>query len=419
MHKYSLDNGITVVEDQVNDSQSFTLMIMFRTGSRNETQDIWGISHFLEHMAFKGTKSYPSAALLAKELDSLGAIYNAFTSKEHTAYYIKGSKNVFDKALSIFSEMATCPVIIDEEVDKERGTIIEELNMYEDDPRSKLGDYYENSLYPDRQLSQEIIGTKESLHGIHAKEILDYRKHFYLGENTVIAISGYVPAGVQEKLEQLFSDIQAGSEPNLAPTIEKKKPMNLLTRETQQTHLAVGFPALRFSDADRPAAAVLSAILGGNMSSRMFSEVREKRGLAYYVRTHNDSMLDTGTLVTVAGVNNAKAQEAVKVIKEVYQSVLELVSDDELRRTKDFMIGMMTLSYEDSETRSESAATAVMYGEKPKTLSEKISSIEKVTANDVQEMAKRIIDFDKVCLALIGPFSDEEIFAKILQTNNK
>ena len=418
MQKYKLTNGITVVEDKVADSQSFTLMIMFRTGSRNETENIWGISHFLEHMAFKGTKTYPSAFLLAKELDSLGAVYNAFTSKEHTAYYIKGSKNVFDKALSIFAEMTTDPVIIDEEVDKERGTIIEELNMYEDDPRSKLGDYFEQALYADKQVSQDIIGTKKSLAGIHAREIIEYRDKFYISGNTVISVAGYVPDSLKDSLESYFDQLSEGKNDYLGAVLEKKKPINLLFKETQQTHLAIGFPGFRYADEQRPAASVLSVILGGNMSSRMFSEVREKRGLAYYVRTHNDGMFDGGSFATVAGVNNEKVYDAVKVIKDVYVSALTKVESDELRRAKDFMIGMTTLSFENSENRSESAATSIMYGEKPKTLSEIIALIEKVTADEVLTVAGNIIDFDLVCLALIGPYQDETKFAKILEVNS-
>ncbi len=417
--KQLLKNGTPVLLDQNQESQSFTLMIMFRTGSRNETPEIWGISHFLEHMAFKGTPTYPSPELLARELDSLGAVYNAFTSKEHTAYYIKGSKKVFERALAIISEMTICPIIRDEEVDKERGAIIEELNMYEDDPRRKVGEYFEQSLFSDQRLSQDVIGTKASLAGIHAQEILTYRKRYYTAGNMVISLAGYVPENITDMLEQSFAIMAGDHQPHLEGIIEKKKTINLLHKETQQTHLALGFVGIPYGDQDKVTASVLSVILGGNMSSRMFSEVREKRGLAYYVRTYSDNMFDTGSFVTFAGVNNEKTLEAVKVIKEVYESVQGGITEVELRRAKDYMVGMMTLGYEDSETRSESMAIAEMYGATALDLSAKIDLVEGVTVAQVHDFVERIIDFDRACLAIIGPFQDEAEFAKILGVKQK
>lgn len=416
MHNYTLTNGITVVEDVTNEAKSFTLLVMFRTGSRNETKDIWGISHFLEHMAFKGTPTYPSAELLAKELDSLGAMYNAFTSKEYTGYYIKGSKVVFERALKIISEMTTTPIIIDEEVDKERGTIIEELNMYEDDPRRKIGDLFETDLYDDEQIAQDIIGSVESLTGIHAKELLAYREKYYTSDNTVVALSGYVPADFKESAEALFSSIAAGKETFLPAVSKATKALNLHYKETQQTHLAIGFPGIGVLDQDNVIAKILSVILGGNMSSRMFSEIREKRGLAYYIRTYSDNMHEAGSFVTFAGINNDKVYDAISLIKSVYQSALTLVDDVELKRAKDYVSGIITLQYEDSEYRSENLAFAEIYGEKLKTLDERLAEIEAVTAADVLRVAQRLIDFDKICLSLIGPFNDESKFAKILNT---
>lgn len=416
MKRYTLSNGITVIEDPITDAQSFTIFVMFRTGSRNETPEIWGISHFLEHMAFKGTKTYPSAAALAKKLDSLGALYNAFTSKEHTGYYIKASKNVQEDAISIIAEMTTDPIILDAEADKERGTIIEELNMYEDDPRRKIGDYFEQSIYENKQIAQDIVGSKKSLAGIHAAEIIAYREKYYRSGNVVITLSGYVPANLNALLEAAFAHMPSGQDDYLPAVAEPKKPINLFTKSTQQTHLAIGFKGLDIHSDEVVIAKLLATILGGNMSSRMFSEVREKRGLAYYVKTYSDNMNDDGCLVTFAGVNNEKALDAVKVIQEVYAQVKKEIPADELRKTKDYTIGMVTLAYEDSEQRSELNATAELYGVPVKTLEEKIAEIEAVSAEQVIALANRLIDETKVCLAVIGPFENEADFAKILGT---
>ena len=416
INSYKLDNGLRIVEDPIEGSNSFTLMVMFRTGSRNETHNIWGISHFLEHMIFKGTKTYPSAYLLAKELDSLGAAYNAYTSKEHTGYYLKGSKKVFERALSIISEITTDPIILDEEVDKERGAIIEELNMYEDDPRRKVADYFEESLYPDHQVSQEIIGSKATLKKIRAKEIIEYRNRYYRTGNAVISISGNIPENFRALVETSFDKLKTGEEEYLPADIERKSSINIINKKTQQTHLALGYPGVSVHNENKTAVKVLATLLGGNMSSRMFSEVREKRGLAYYVRTFADNMYDVGALATFAGVNNEKAIEAVKIIKEVYEKVAENVPEDELQKTKDFMTGIMTLSYEDSEFRSELNAMTELYGNKHESLDEKISKVEKISSTQISDLAKTVLDQNKLCLALIGPFSNKKIFEELLKS---
>ncbi len=411
-----LRNGISVITDEVPAAESFTLLVLIRTGSRNETPDIWGISHFLEHMAFKGIPSFPTAELLNKELDSLGAMYNAFTSKEYTGYYVKGSKHIFDRALGIISEMTTSPIILDEEVDRERGTIVEEIHMYEDDPRRKIMDNFEESLYTNLRVSQNVTGTKDSLAGIHAKEIHDYRNKHYVAENLYISIAGAVPAGITNQLEKLFSVVPAAKTAFLPEVAHEVKGVNIEYKDTQQTHMAIGFPGLAMNDSEMERAKLLSIILGGNMSSRMFSEVRERRGLAYYIRTYSDNMYDTGAFATFASVNNEKATEAAKVMMDVYRGVLGNISESELRRAKDFATGMLTLQYEDSEYRSEVNAMMALYEISLADLRQRISVIERITLDQVHAVAAKILDFDRICLSLIGPFKKDEEFAKILES---
>lgn len=412
--KYTLKNGLRIIEDPMEGANSFTLMVKFKTGSRNETADIWGISHFLEHMAFKGTKSYPDALLLAKELDKLGAMYNAFTSKEHTGYYIKGSYGVLERALAIIAEMTTDAVIVEEEVTKERGTIIEELNMYDDDPRRKLYDYFEESLFEDHQLSQDIIGSKKSLNGIKSKDIIDYREKHYRAENAVVSISGKIPEDFKKMAENNFQGIKKGATDYLPKVSEKKQKININYKKTQQTHLALGFPGVSFLDENRDKALVLATLLGGNMSSRMFSEVREKRGLAYYVRTMSDNLFDCGSFVTFAGVNNEKTAEAIEVINGVYQGVVDHVSEDELLRTKEHLSGILTLIYENSEHRAGSNATAELYHAPHQTLEERLRSLNKITKDEINSLAKNLLNQQKICLALIGPYQDKTKFEKAL-----
>ena len=414
MQKYQLNNGITVIEDPIIEAESFTFLVMIRTGSRNELNKNWGISHFLEHMAFKGTKSFPTPMLLAKELDSLGAVYNAFTSKEYTGYYVRGGKRVFARALKIISEMTTAPIILDEEVNKERGTIIEEINMYEDDPRSKIYDYFEESLFEDKLVSQEIIGNKETVGHQSAADIISYREKYYTAGNMIISISGYVPEGLGGKLEKHFFTMKGKKIDYLKPILEEKKRINLCYKETQQTHLALGFRGVSFLSKNRDKAKLLSVICGGNMSSRMFSEVREKRGLAYYVSTISDNMLDVGSFFTLAGINNEKVFEAVELIKKVFIGVPGTITENELRRAKDFMIGMITLRNEDGEQRANQNAIREIYGVGAETLKERVTAIEEITLKGINSLAAELINVDNLCFAAIGPFKDSEKFAKIL-----
>jgi predicted Zn-dependent peptidase len=416
LKKYSLSSGIQIIEDMMPEAQSFTILVMFKTGSRNETEDIWGISHFLEHMVFKGTKSFPAPDILAKELDSLGAMYNAFTSKEHTGYYIKGSKRIFDRALSLISEMTTSPIISEEEVNKERGTIVEELNMYEDNPQRKIYDYFEECLYTNKYISQVIVGSKESLGGINADSIKKYRDKHYRAGNMVIAISGYVPENFRELAATSFNVLDGETE-YLAQELEERTNVNICNKETQQTHLAVGFPGVSYNHKDRTIAKVISMILGGNMSSRMFSEIREKRGLAYYVKTYSDNMADDGCLVTFASINNDKVYDAVKLILNVYTSAIDGITEDELRRAKDYIIGMLTLQYEDSEYRSETNAAFLLYGIEPKSLDDRIAEVEGISLDEVKRVASELIIPKKATLALIGPFKETSEFDRILGIN--
>jgi len=413
--KYLLSNGITVIEDPINEAESFTLLVMVRTGSRNETGGNLGISHFLEHMAFKGTKSFPTPMILAKELDSLGAVNNAFTSKEYTGYYVRGGKRVFERAVKIMAEITTAPIIIDEEVNKERGTIIEEINMYEDDPRSKIYDYFEEALFEDKLLSQEIIGNKETVGKQTAKDILAYREKYYTAGNMVISVAGFIPEGLKVSLEKYFSMVRGSKLEYLKPIIEKKKRINLSYKETQQTHLALGFIGVEFTSEKRDVAKILSVICGGNMSSRMFSEVREKRGLAYYVSTLSDNMFDAGTFFTIAGINNEKVYEAVELIKNIYKGIPGKITTDELRRSKEFMIGMITLRSEESDQRANQNALRNIYATELESLDQRVKSIEKISLKQVNDLANEIINIDKICFAAIGPFKDNDKFAKILE----
>lgn len=412
---YTLDNGLRVVEDPIEGSHSFSMMVMFKTGSRNETEDIWGISHFLEHMCFKGTKSFPSANILAKELDSLGALHNASTSKEHTGYYLKASSHVFEKALNIICEITTDPIITDSEADKERGAIIEELNMYEDDPARRVGDYYEEVLYRNHQISQDIGGTKKSLNGIHAKEMIAYRNKYYRAGNAVVSIAGKIPENFKELIETRLKSLETGENKYLDGELEDRKRVNLKTKDTNQTHMILGFPGVSILDKDREVARILATLLGGNSSSRMFSEVREKRGLAYYIFSMSDNMQDDGTIATFAGVNNDRIYEAVSLISDIYDSIKEDVPEDELKKTKDYLSGVITLSYEESELRAQRNATTTLYGLKPASLEKRLEQIERVTSQDVKRLANELIDRQKICLALIGPFKDKDKFEKALK----
>ncbi|PJE50550.1 MAG: hypothetical protein COV29_04045 [Candidatus Yanofskybacteria bacterium CG10_big_fil_rev_8_21_14_0_10_36_16] len=421
-HYHTYSNGLRLITVPMESTKTVNVLVLVGTGSRYETKDINGISHFLEHMMFKGTKKRPGALDISQELDSIGAEYNAFTSKEYTGYYIKAASSKFDLTLDVISDIFQNSKLDEKEIDKERGVIIEEINMYFDMPRRDVHDVFEGLLYGDQPLGWNIAGEKENINNIQRHQFVDYFNSHYFAGNTIVAVSGNVtPDEVKEKVEKSFNNIREHEKLTALPTHEKQDKPALKTKEkkTDQTNFILGCRAYNmFDDHNLNTAEVLSVILGGNMSSRLFTEVREKRGLAYSVASWADAFTDVGYFGTQSGTDNSRFLEALKVVLDEYKKIAnEKIPEKELKKAIEYIKGKTVIGLESSDSMAVFYAEQELLRKEIKTPEEKLKEIEKVTIDDIQKIAQDIFKPEKLNLAVIGPVQDkEEEIQKILNS---
>lgn len=420
--KIVLPNNLRLICVPMPSSESSTMVVWVRTGSRFENKKILGISHFLEHMVFKGSKKRPSARAISEVVDGFGGEFNAGTSKEWTNFYIKARNEKMELAADVLSDMVLNPLIKEEEVEREKGTICEEIAMYEDTPVRKIGDIFENLIYKGSPLSWDVSGTKESVRGIKRSDFVLYRSLHYYPENMLITVAGGIP---EEKaadiVENSFSSLEKSGKVPKKPSdhISQSKPETLLKyKKTDQTHIIIGFKGAGYGADSRYIESVLSIVLGGGMSSRLFLEVREKRGLAYSIRTMGDHNFDCGYLGAYGGIRTDKAGEAVKVILgEFYDlsSKRKKISKNELLKAKEFLKGHLALSLEDSEGVCEFFGLEELYLGKGRIPKDVYDKVDKVTVEDIYTLAGDFFKPEKLNLAVIGPFKDQSYFGKLLK----
>lgn len=416
---YTLDSGLRLVVVPMPATKTATVFVLVGTGSKYETKDINGISHFLEHMMFKGTAKRPGTMDIARELDSIGAEYNAFTGKEYTGYYAKASAEKLDITMDVVFDIFLNSKLSEKEIAIEKGVIVEEINMYRDLPQRYVGEIFEKLLYGDQPAGWEIAGEKEVVTGLKRNQFVGYFNSHYIAENTIVAVAGNVdPEEVKNKVENYFKTIRHGKSIGKLAVNEKQEKPNLAIsyKKTDQTHFILGFRAFSMFDDRKYALSVLAKILGGGMSSRLFYEVRERRGLAYYVRSEINPYTDSGYLSISAGVNNEKALEAVKVIlDEVNKIRADNISEKELQQAKDNAEGSMALGLEHSDGVAMSYADSVLFHKKVLTPEEELDRIKRVTLEDIHSVAREVFENRKLNFALIGPFEDEGKFKEILK----
>ncbi|MFC1721402.1 M16 family metallopeptidase [Patescibacteria group bacterium] len=416
--KHTLSNGLDVITAPLKETKVITILIMFGVGSRFENNRIRGISHFLEHMVFKGTKKRPTSFSITKSIDSLGADYNAFTGKDMTAYYIKVKADHLETAIDLLSDMLLHSKFEAAEVKKEKGVIIEEINMYEDTPMMHVEDLFEEELFGNQPLGRNIAGTRDSIIKMKQQDFVDYVRRFYNTGNAVAVFAGAVDeakvAKVSEKYLSKFRSSQR-AEPKKASLRDTKTSLCLDYKKSEQTHLAIGFPALSYTSRDKTVLDIINVIMGGSMSSRLFSVIREKRGMAYYVRTSFSPYSDTGAFVARAGLDNNRVFEAVKLIVREFERITKQpVGKEELKRAKEYSKGHLAIQLEDSENVANFLARQHMYERSIKTLDAKMAEIDVVTIGDIKRVAKQLFRPNKLNLALIGPFKDKQKFDKLL-----
>ncbi len=419
-HKIILKNGLRIITVPQKNTQAVTILVLVGTGSKYEKKEISGISHFLEHMYFKGTKKRPSALAVAETLDKVGGIYNAFTGQEYTGYFAKVEASNFELALDWVSDIFLNSTLPEAEIEKEKGVIIEELNMIYDHPMAHIGYLWTKLLYGDQPAGWDIAGTKESVLSLDRSKLVEYMESQYVASGTVLCMAGNIEKGRAVNLaKKYFSKIKAGRSYGKPKVVEdQQSPRCLLEeRKIDQTHLYLGVRGYNIFHPKRYVQEILGVILGsgGMLSSRLFIEIREKLGLAYYINTETEGDTDTGFLATKAGVDSQRADEAVYAILKEYKKISEIkVSDDELKKAKDNVRGKTALMLETSDALASFFAGQEVMEKKIKTTKEIFEEIDKVSANDILKVAKDIFREEKLNLAVIGPFKDKEKFVKLL-----
>ncbi|MDD2730797.1 MAG: pitrilysin family protein [Candidatus Portnoybacteria bacterium] len=418
--KITLPNGLRLLAVPKEGSESVTVLVLFGTGSKYETKNINGVSHFLEHMFFKGTEKRPDTQAVSEVLDRIGGAYNAFTGKETTGYWAKVAAENWEVAVDWVSDILLNSKFEAKEIEKEKGVIMEEINMYLDDPRSYVGEIWEDLLYGDQPAGWDTIGTKEVVAKLTRPQFIRYLGEHYRSRSAIICLAGKLPPEkeLKRKIGRYFQAIKKGKGKDKLSVKEKQeKPKSLIRfKDTDQTHLCLGVRAYGLSHPDRYALTLLATMLGGMMSSRLWISVREKNGLAYYVRTSFEKYTDSGYLVTQAGVANNRAKEAISTILAEYRKIRdEKVKADEIKKAKDCLKGSTKLYLETSDHLAGWVGEQEILQDRVLTPAQVIAKIEAVTAEDLQRVARDIFRPEKINLALIGPFKEKEKFEGLLK----
>ena len=417
----TLASGLRVLTIPMPAVQSATLTVWVKAGSRNEEGSVNGISHFLEHMVFKGSNKRPSAREISGAVDAIGGEFNAGTGKEWTNFYIKARKDNLPIAFDVLSDMVLNPLLRPEEIEKEKGVIIEEIAMYEDTPMFKIGDVFEELIFDKHPLSWDISGTAETVKAIKKDDFLRYRELRYSAENIVITVAGGVEEGEVVKLaERYFGKLSSKSNSpafNKFTARQAKPQVKLHPKKKEQAHLILGFRGNSREHKDRFTEAILASILGGGMSSRLFIEVRERRGLAYAIRTSLEHYIDTGYIGTYAGVDVNRVEEAITVIlKEHYKITNQEsgIKNQELNKAKEYIKGHLALALEDTKDVASFFGENELMLDKVETPEEVFKKIDEVKVEDVVRVAKEFFKPERLNLAIIGPYESAESFKKLL-----
>ncbi|OGI21864.1 MAG: hypothetical protein A2808_02890 [Candidatus Moranbacteria bacterium RIFCSPHIGHO2_01_FULL_55_24] len=417
--KFTLKNGLRVILAPMQDTETATVLIMTGVGSRYETRQENGLAHFLEHMFFKGTERRPTAFDISKELDGLGAEYNAFTGEEYTGYYAKVAAKHWDTALDVVSDLFLNAKLEQEEIDRERGAILQEINMYEDMPMRRVQEYFKTLLYGDTPLGWDIAGPKSNIKSFQRKDFTKFLNRAYVSENIVVGVAGKIdPKTVKKEIEKIFKGVRVGKKPALKKALDKQTAPQIFVqnKKTDQTQLVVGVRAYDMFHKDRAVLGVLATILGGGMSSRLFIEVRERRGLAYRVRTSTDLFLDAGYLATHCGVEHENLEKALEVVLSEYKKIAtEKVDADELKKAKENLKGHLALGLEGSDDVVEYLVGQEILQNEVVLPKDKVREIDKVTAEDVLRVAKDIFQNKKLNLAVISPDAKKTRLEKLLR----
>ncbi|MBU1705767.1 insulinase family protein [Patescibacteria group bacterium] len=409
-----LDNGIRVHLIPFAGTEAVTVLVLNKVGSRHEDEKVFGAAHFIEHLMFKGTERRPSTLEISRELDSVGAEFNAYTGKDLTGYYVKADSAKTALAVDLLHDMLFHSKYDSQEIDRERGVIIEEINMYEDNPLIHIEELLEDQMFAGNNLGRPIAGTRASISQMKRADIVAFRDRYYIPSRMVIAVAGKVGENILELLNRTFGQVPAaGQQPTEFEAFQSPAALaaKVQFKETEQIQVALGFQSLKKSDEDLPVLRLMSIILGGTMSSRLFISVRERKGLAYLIRCGNTSYEDTGCFMIQSGLDQRRLPEAMAtILEEIEKMKTEGVSDQELADAKNNLRGRSLLKLEDSSDRAEWYANQEVFLAEAETPEEWLKKHEAVTREQVQAMARRILLTETMSLAAIGPYGSGEEF---------
>ena len=405
-----LDSGVRVVTEEVPSVRSVALGLWVRTGSRNETPAQAGVSHFLEHLLFKGTARY-SAIEISERFDGLGAAVNAATGKETTHLHARFLDEHTEEVFDLLAEMLLAPTYPD--IDSERQVVLEEIAMYDDEPQDRVHDVLAEAVFGAHPLGRRVLGEPEVIASVPVPDIEDYRSSRYTAPQIVVGAAGHLDHDrIVEMAKRLVNPPEGGGGAAEAD-LESESRLCFLSKETEQYHICFGAPGLRRDDQRRYPLAVLDAIFGGSTSSRLFREVREKRGLAYSVGSYNEQFTDQGLVATYVGTREDNVEEACSIIgTELARLRSEPVSDEELTRAKESVKGRLVLSSESTAARMTRISRATLFDLPIESLDEMLAKVDAIAVDDLTELAQELYGADRLSAACVG--ADEDRFRKAL-----
>jgi predicted Zn-dependent peptidase len=420
--KFTLSNGLRVISVPM-DTPSVSVYVWAGVGSRYETLEKSGIAHFFEHIVFKGSKKRPTAKKISEAIDGFGGVLNAGTGKETTSFYVKAPVARVEDAMDVLADMVVNPLMLKSEVEREKGVIKSEIDMYEDLPMHKVGDIYDGLVFGGSSLGRNVLGKKETMEKITREDFVRYKKKYYCPKNLLVTVVGGVSTRkARELVKKYFDKLERGRVEKTKRFVSKQRRVGLevFSKKTDQAHVLVGFLGRRHMHRRMYAEDVLFSILGGGSSSRFFVEVREKRGLCYAIKTYDDNYSDTGTFCTYVGTEPGKAPGALRVILREYEKMTSMkdcgVTKAEFRKAKEFLKGRFALDMESTASVSSFFGLDEMKIGKTRSFEDYIEGVEGVALDEVVALAKDLFVGEKLNLAVIGPFKGEGKFDSVIKS---
>lgn len=412
--KTTMPNGIRIVTEAIPYVKSVSVGVWVGTGSRNEEEYNHGISHFIEHLMFKGTEKR-SARDIAETVDAVGGQLNAFTAKEYTCYYIKVLDNHLDLSMDILSDMLLSSKFDPEDINREREVVLEEFNMYEDSPDELVHDLYLGNVWPSHPLGRNILGTTESIGRFDRSLVQEYYQNFYTPDNIVIAAAGNLTHEAMEELAVRYFGSMKGTKLKKSATPPQLTPIQSVhAKDTEQVHLCLGTDSVAQDSTDIYIAHILNNITGGGISSRLFQAVREERGLAYSIYSYQSHYSDCGLFTVYAGTRPGNVNQVIELVLENLDALKTTgVSPAELTKTREQLKGNLLLGLESSSSRMSRLGKMEITMRKYTTLDEIVNKIEKVTLDDLKRMMEASFNPDKLCFTALGPVEDAALPAAL------